>query len=596
MPRLRRARNKAVIASGRLVDVGGKNGQRYQTKAENWQELAWQFYDTIPEYHYAVSWMAAVTSRAVLQIQSDADGSAITTGPAVDALDDLFGGTDYHGEMLRQLAVHLTVAGDCYVVAVERPGRPAKWSIRTPSDISSDGVNWRIGQSELVPKSQAVVIRIWKPHPRKPSMADSPSRAVLPILSEIAGLTKHVFAQIDSRLAGAGILFIPDDIDFATQQVQVGSGDEDSVTQSADGLQGFADELAATADTAIKDQASAAALTPIIAQVNSESIKNIKYVTFWTPLEQAAQTLRQEAIGRLAIGMDMPPEVLLGTGDLSHWNAWSVEEAAIKAHVEPFLQVITSSLTEGYLDPLLVNEAPELLDEQMIGADTSELRLRPNRSQEAMELNDRGILSDAAVVRENGFDEGDMMSEAEQALFLQRKLILQGSPTPEMMVKALQALGVDMPDSAAVTEAVTEDQQPGGVSRQTPSLDDHPHQGPPDTQDSVAAAAAMMVYRALERAGNKLRNSRAVSRETAGIDPAQVYLKVDYAPEVVPALLDGAWDRLPELELNVPSQKLAAWMQRYTQRLLTEKLAFTPQSVGEYIRSEMALAGLDVAS
>lgn len=594
MPRQRRAKNKAIIASGRTISVGGKNGQRYQTKAENWQELVWAFYDTIPEYHYAVSWVAAITSRARLQIMQE-DGTVVTSGSAVDALDDLFGGADFHGEMLRQLAIHLTVAGDCYIVVVTKNGRD-KWSIRTPFDVKMDGANWRIG-NDVVPVSQAIVIRIWKPHPRKPSMADSPSRAVLPILSEIDGLTKHVSAQIDSRLAGAGILFVPDDIDFSSQQVTT---DEDgNVVQSSDGVQAFADELVDMADTAIKDQASASAISPMVAQVNSESIKNIKHVTFWTPLEAAAQSLRQEAIRRLALGMDMPPEVLSGTGDLSHWNAWQVEEAAIKAHVEPFLQVITSSLTEGYLDPILVKEDPEIAGEQMIGADTSELRLRPNRSQEAIELNDRGLLSDAAVVRENGFDEADIMTEEERDAFLLRKLILQGSPTPEMMIVALQQLGVEMPDSAAVvardttTDNVTPDQK--GVSRQTPSLDGHPEQGPPDTQDA-AAAASLMVYRALERAGNKLRNSRAVSRDTQGIEAAQVYLKVTYAPDVIPALLDGAWNSLPELELSVPPQKLAVWMQKYTTALLTDKKPFIPQQVGEYIRSELALAGLDVRS
>jgi hypothetical protein len=40
--------------------------------------------------------------------------------------------------------------------------------------------------------------------------------------------------------------------------------------------------------------------------------------------------LRREAVERLAIGLDMPPEVLLGLGDSNHWSAWQVDEQTWK--------------------------------------------------------------------------------------------------------------------------------------------------------------------------------------------------------------------------------------------------------------------------
>ena len=59
---------------------------------------------------------------------------------------------------------------------------------------------------------------------RKRIEADSPFRALLPILSEIEWLTRHVFAQITTRLAGRGILFMPQGMSFPPPPDQYADG------------------------------------------------------------------------------------------------------------------------------------------------------------------------------------------------------------------------------------------------------------------------------------------------------------------------------------------------------------------------------------
>ena len=49
--------------------------------------------------------------------------------------------------------------------------------------------------------------------------------------------------------------------------------------------------------------------------------------------------------------MDMPPEVLQGAGDANHWSAWQADESAIKAHTEPLLKLITTTISRQYLGP-----------------------------------------------------------------------------------------------------------------------------------------------------------------------------------------------------------------------------------------------------
>ena len=114
-------------------------------------------------------------------------------------------------------------------------------------------------------------------------------------------------------------------------------------------------------------------------------------------------------VRRFALGMDLPPEQVLGmssnggtgggnSNGVSHWGAWQVEESTIKLHIEPMLDTIVSALTLGYLRPALGDN-----DDAVIVYDTSALRLRPDRSKEAFELYDRGLLSVDALLRENGF-------------------------------------------------------------------------------------------------------------------------------------------------------------------------------------------------
>lgn len=63
-----------------------------------------------------------------------------------------------------------------------------------------------------------VIIRAWTPHPEKSVMADAPARAVLPAARELRGLTMYVSSQVDSRLAGSGLLLLPQGIESMHSQ------------------------------------------------------------------------------------------------------------------------------------------------------------------------------------------------------------------------------------------------------------------------------------------------------------------------------------------------------------------------------------------
>src|SRR3546814_15612969 len=48
-------------------------------------------------------------------------------------------------------------------------------------------------------QEEIFLIRVWNSHPRRRRDATSPTRASLPVLRELVGLTMHISAQTDSR-------------------------------------------------------------------------------------------------------------------------------------------------------------------------------------------------------------------------------------------------------------------------------------------------------------------------------------------------------------------------------------------------------------
>jgi hypothetical protein len=541
-----------------------------------WQRTAWNRYDTIGEYRFACAWVGNLLSRAMLFVTKD--GKRTDEEDATEVMSSLFGGVEGQREMLRQLGIQFTVAGEGYIVGEDGGNDPEdKWWVVAASEISRQTDDWRIGKRVV---TNPLVIRLWRPHPRVNSKPDSPSRAVLPILAEIEGLTQHVAAQIDSRLAGAGILLLPDGISFSTTAT---SGPEGSGITGE--LDPFLEELMATMMKAIADRSDASALVPILLQAPGEHLDKVRHVTFSTPLDEQAIELRKEAIRRLALGMDMPPEVLTGTGDMNHWGAWQIEEASIKAHTEPLLHVITDSLTTGFLRPYLEGTMDEAEARRYsIAADTSAMRLRPNRSKEAIELFDRAMLSKQATVRENGFDEDDVMSDEERKQFFTEK-VASGSTTPELVAEALRILGIPIMEDYRPVVEVQE-------ARPTRSLLDHPEQNPPDPEarriisDEAAAVAEVVVFRALERAGNRIKSKyrESISMGAENVPPHTLYRFTAHldGSQVDDVLLD-AWSCLASLPpIPVPASVLDA----YVRDLIATNKPHETQAFRRYIQAQ----------
>lgn len=500
--------------------------------AEKWHDEAWQLYDQVGELRFVANqhanamsqarWVAAVVDPAghdpvPVDVEDDRDG----TPPdpidvaAAEAVAALGGGPLGLAEITRRNALHLFVPGVGYIVGcrhgvldvgggpVDTPAdlppqgddgqldiRELDWHAFSSSEVSIVGGELRIDVGDgrrprTVPLDEAVVIRVWRPHPRMWWQADSPTRSNLPILRELVGLTKHVAASIDSRLAGNGLLIVPNSIEVTGVE-----NDGEPDTRDPD----LIDVLIDAASTAIKDRDSASALVPIVAKVPDGAVESVRHISFDRPFDEHARELRDEAIRRLALGLDAEPETLLGMSSANHWTGWLLAESSVKVHIVPALSLQADAFTRDYLWPVL-DEAgfdPDEVRRRVVWFTTENLTLRPDRSDDARTLASMGKLSDAALRREHGFGEDDAppagLGPVEDALVQ----IIKGAPNVVGgnldVVDALYGLLRDLyegrdpgPLTRPTTDDDSDDDGEGGGRGVPDTLDD----GPDETEPRV---------------------------------------------------------------------------------------------------------------
>ena len=558
--------HNSVVASAARIDT--KMGvQSITGRDKEWQTTAYQMYDDVGEFRYACDWVGSMMSKAGIFATHKKDGviSPVVEGPAKEYVDALFNDDDGKSEMLRLIGIHLTIAGECFLVGYDNPDpfgdEEYIWHVASPLAIRRHGGStgkWAINNEPIdLDPDDVLVIRLWRPHPNDNRYAVAPSKALLPVLGEILRLTQHVAAQVDSRLAGAGILLMPNEMTFPPPPEQEEAGA--TIHHHQNDAESLMNTITKAMSTSIQNRSSASALVPIVITAPADAIDAVKHLTFWSELDAQAIELRNEAIRRLALGMDMPPEVLQGNTEATQWSAWQADESAIKAHTEPLLKIITSALSQGYLRPLLRDSGVEWaeLRNYSIGADTSEMRLRPNRSKEALELFDRGIVSEETLRRETGFSLDDAMSDKELAEWLKKK-VASGSTTPELVESALQSLGALSGSTEETAGSTTNGETQ--EARPTPTLKNHPERSLPDEDRNeqiresrqrketntlaLTAAAEQLTIRAFERAGNKLKNKMQTKPR---VPASELYSFVNIDPSDADFLLEDAWAHLPPL-------------------------------------------------
>lgn len=398
----------------RIIDIMLQGDSNHDT------ELAWYFYSRIPELRYIARYVANSLSQARLfvgRVTADPYNPERVGSrhPANELLAGFAGGFEGQSELLDRLGLHLTIAGDSILAGPkdnedhEQPWDA--WRVYSSAEMTSrNGVVFYrtpTGREEPVP-SFVLPVRVWRQHPKHWFRADSPVLSSFTVLREIDLLDQHVHASAVSRLAGAGLLLLPDDITFPASEVE-----EEGIE-----IDPFIRHLTDVMSIAIKNRDSAAAMVPIMLRGPGEAIAQIKHLTFSTPFDDKVPDLRNVALRRLALGMDVPPEVLLGMSESTQWSAWQTDESTVRLHTVPLLQLIVNAITTGWFRPALremrlSSTVENEIDNLVVWFDISNLRVRPNVTEEAQAMYDRFEVDGSVMRLTAGLTEQDKPNKKE---------------------------------------------------------------------------------------------------------------------------------------------------------------------------------------
>lgn len=603
----------ALVGAAVPIDLKeASSWQMFKLGDHRWQHEAWRHYDICGEMRFVVNWIGNAVSRCRMyaaEVGKDGVvGDEVTDERVRTIAETMFGTPASKAQAQRLLGINMMVAGDVYIIAEGyQNASEDKWYVCSSQEITRRGEEIVVrrsithggGQYTLNPQKD-LLIRAWNPHPRRYDAADSTVRAILPVLREMEQLTKRVFAELDSRLAGAGILLLPDSIDFPAAPSDVPG------SSTPGGIDGFAQLLQRTMATSMQQRDSAAAIVPIVLQVATDALDKIKHLTFDSAISDKITEMREAAVKRMAMSLDIPPEVLTGMGGSNHWSSWQIEESSIKVHIEPLLIQLADALNIGYFQPALKAAGIPDPEKYTLWFDIAALAVRPNRSDQALQFVEKGLISEKSARENAAFTEDDAPDDTEKVYELVKALVManpQFATDPAVQkVLGLPAIappaapgapapgeGDLMPGDPGYDEAGTEPADAGNRDLpQFPSVQDA-EQGNVGRQKlkSLAAsvkdgdgplfyAADAAVRRALELAGGRLVPGPARARY--GVPKHELHTRVVAAPDKTQALLAGAWTHVRDqaTQLGVDPDALESVLGGYCTELLTRGLAHEP--------------------
>lgn len=443
--------NRPAVLVAAAVNVRVTNGfQSMRLGAADWQDELWAHYDTCPEFRQAVNIKAYNLSRArLIGVEIDPvtgqPGTTPTDDPdVVDIMSQFFGGPVGQSQMLDAYARNMEVAGDSWALATDNPDwDDATWSVLSSGDVTgTTGSASRIMVTEMdgLPREfregEELLFRMWRPHPRRRWEADSSAKALLPVLRELAALSAMVSATVKSRLASAGILWIPEEITLpaAINQTQQNGP---SQTANAGVANQWLDLITESMVTPIRDPDSASAVVPMVSLAKAEYIEKIKHMSFGRDLDITIEPLRQTCIKRIAVGVDMPPTVLTGMEAANHWTGWTITEDFAKAYLAPPLELASEAATRFYLRPALEARGR---DPRMFAIyfDLSSLYPRQISVDNAQKAYEAGELKREKYMAVLGFGPEDMADPEERAQRLVEDMVRRGNP--QMALELAQAI------------------------------------------------------------------------------------------------------------------------------------------------------------
>lgn len=359
-----------LTAAAEVLDPAKNEGPMPNAVSRTWQHAVYGYSRVVPELGVATIYMGNVLSRVKLKIgrrnpdgsveqNIDADAPVGEGGIdpkilalAEEGLQELQATRGGQGELLRSFGEKDFLCGEAYLVRQSTP-MGKRYDCLSVNELLREGnsyqIYWGPGYSPEPVDADTKPIRIWRPDSQYGRVATSSARSCIEILEELAILTRLVRASAISRMALSGILAIASEFDTPQNRAAA------DANQSEEQVPFFVD-MVNTGAKAIDDPASAAAWSPFLLVGPRDLIENgIKYIQLAKD-DNNSIAHRDEALQRLAQGLDLPVEVIMGHQSTTFANAAQVNDDTFKLHVEPAAARFTDACTIAHLWPYMADK------------------------------------------------------------------------------------------------------------------------------------------------------------------------------------------------------------------------------------------------
>jgi hypothetical protein len=450
--------------NGRAADIG-------------WQVEVMAAFRQVPELRYVTNAIARAAS--ICPVVPDKDRRKGPEIPVVSKTSPSTPADAIPAALVYRASQLLTLVGEYFIVSRRRVDGASETAILSPTEIRRSALFWELPApwGLWYPGTKGPqdvrLTRVHQPSPEAWERSDSAPASALPVLRELIGLTMAISSTIDSRLAGAGVITYP-------MGAEVGAPPGDTSGPFDNDLP-LGDALMQAMIEPIGDRASAAARVPVTIGIPDEYAGKgaVEHITFAVPLDAQIPELIDKCIRRLAMGMDAPPEVLLGMQNTASLGAaWLVSDDRIRTHIVPLLELVAAGFAVHM--------------ERDYTFDISPLQVHPNLAPEAKDAYDRGVISDASYRRAIGFvDEdappsrGDDVDEAAwdivQRLLRHSPSLAQTPGIPAVYAQIKATLRGEAPDNAIYPGKdieVSEDEVPRAEGAPIPDRSE-PRNAPP---------------------------------------------------------------------------------------------------------------------
>lgn len=606
-----RVARRALTASASRLDLTAGVSNATRRVRDGWQDQAWAYRDDIGEIRYATTFLANVASRmrlfpAVATAEGDdpvpvdeaVELGLLDQGLAADAkelIERLSGGRAHAGRLLGPLAEQLEIVGESMLVGRLIEDGTERWQVYSTDEVKHDDKGWYLATEGVTSPTEAdrldpglsYVARLWRPHPRYSQRADSPMRALLDVAEELLRVGRAIRAELRSRVH-AGILYVNNDV---VNAARVNTDVEDT-----DGPPALIVDLADSLTAAALDESALETLVPTMLTGQLPFSEAVGHLSLARTIDGSLADRQTAALSRLAMGLDIPPEIITGLADSNHWSAWQISDDTFRNHVEPLVQLMVDAITVSMFRGGLLELGHSALEVErlIVWYDPSDAVTAPNRGAEADAAWDRGAISDAAYRTARGFNDGDEPDDAER---VRRLVWARGTIDASITTAVLQAIagaGVSIPEPqpalpapdpvpapapeapvtpedtapatpgpeeipgepAAVTASAGDDDRAARLSRQLADIDR-------SLRDRLHVAADMALQHALESAGRKVRT--AAGRKDRGLyaslqDVPSAAVTAAAGREAITAALGLDEQQLLASALDVLAGQWTAWV------------------------------------